>query len=200
MYLYVENLNNAFLHQVLGTDVPSETAPLPFNFYNGDNSNFIQESTDFKDDAQELLVGTGENHCDPDQPDDQNLFDLPVQHDITAKSVKHEYIGEPSNNSNAVDVDYLLDESFVDAIGNFPFDDGAFLEANDLTNPVEADPSGFDMLEEYLTFFDADGDNLQYMNFYSSMMKGGEDLVSDPASLSNEVILYLNLTIDFGFC
>jgi hypothetical protein len=46
-----------------------------------------------------------------------------------------------------------------------PLGDGLYLESNDLSNPLEADPAGFDMLGENLTFFNVDDDNLQYMWF-----------------------------------
>ncbi|KAA8539238.1 hypothetical protein F0562_025930 [Nyssa sinensis] len=176
-------LNGNYLEQIPDACIPSEVVPLPLNFYFEDNSNYVEESMNFNDDAQKHLVGMGENQYGLEQPDGQQLFDFPSQYDVVARTVKHEYIGEPSNTVNPEDADYLLDEPFLDATENTPFD-GAFLETNDLSKPIEADPSGFDLLEEYLTFFDADDDTSQYMAFDSSKMMGSENLVYDQSSLA----------------
>lgn len=130
----------------------------------------------------------GENHSGLEQPDDHNLFDLPLQYNTDANSVKHEYIGEPSSNANSVDVDFLLYEPFLDATDNLQSDGGAFLETNDLKHPVDADPSGFGMLDDFLTFFDANDDNIPYMTFDPSEIMGSEG-ISDPTFFTNEVIL-----------
>ncbi|CAK9176186.1 unnamed protein product [Ilex paraguariensis] len=151
----------------------------------GDNSSYAEESTDFVDNAQRFLVGVGQNHCSSEQPDDQKLFDLPVQYDVDSKPVKHEYIGESSKTVNPVDEDYLLDEPFLNASNVPQFDDGAYLEANDLSNPIEADAYPYDMFEEYLNYFDAVGDNMQCMGFNSSNMMES-DLISGQASLTQE--------------
>ncbi|CAL5365493.1 unnamed protein product [Camellia sinensis] len=179
-------LDGIDLEQILDAEIPAEDVPPPLSFYYGDDGNQVQEPVDFVDDAQKLLVATDESYCVSGQPDDQKLFDLPAQTNMDTKPVRHEYIGEPSNAVNSVDVDYLLDEPFMDAIGNTPFDEGLFLETNDLSNPIEADPSSFGMLEDYLTYFDADGGNSQFMAFDSSKMTGSVDLVSGQASLAQK--------------
>ncbi|KAL7228599.1 hypothetical protein ACSBR2_007330 [Camellia fascicularis] len=178
-------LDGIDLEQILDAEIPADVPP-PLSFYYGDDGNQLQEPVDFVDDAQKLLVATDESYCVPGQPDGQKLFDLPAQTNMDTKPVRHEYIGEPSNAVNSVDVDYLLDEPFMDAIHNTPFDEGLFLETNDLSNPIEADPSSFGMLEDYLTYFDADGDNSQFMAFDSSKMMGREDLVSGQAFLAQK--------------
>lgn len=130
-----------------------------------------------------------ENHCGLELPNDQKFFDLSEQYDVDAKSAKDEHYVEQSNDVNSVEVDYLLDEPYLDASDNLAFDDGFFLETDDLSNPVEPDPSGFDMLDEYLAYLDADGDNSQQMAFGSSEMMGSENPLSDLAPLDQEVIL-----------
>ncbi|KAF5948033.1 hypothetical protein HYC85_013990 [Camellia sinensis] len=165
------------LEQILDADIPLEHVPLPLSFNYEDNSMSCSEAGGLR---------MGESYCVPEQPDGQKLFDLPVQKDMDAESVKHENIGEASYSVNAVDEDYLLDEPFFDATGNTLFDDGAFLETNDLSNPIEADPSGFDMVEEYLKYFDADDSNLQFMDSDSVKMMGSENLVSDQALLTQK--------------
>ncbi|KAK2969057.1 hypothetical protein RJ640_021096, partial [Escallonia rubra] len=167
------------LEQILGAGIPLESipsgnAPLPLNFSYGDSSSNVEDST--------------ENSHGAGQPDGEELYSLPVQYDMDTKLIKHEYAGQSSNDVNPADVDFLLDEPFVDASENLPYDDGAFLETNDLQNPVEADPSSFNMLEEYLTYFDATDFNSDYMAFDSSKMMGSEDIASDPASLIHEYV------------
>ncbi|KAM7467864.1 hypothetical protein LguiB_015426 [Lonicera macranthoides] len=185
------------LEQILGTGNPCEDSP-PLNICYGDNGNCAQESTDVSDDTQKLLVGMGENHSGLEQPDDHNLFDLPLQYDMDANSVKHEYIGEPSNNANSADVDFLLDEPFLDATDNLQSNDGAFLETNDLKHPVEADPPGFGMLDDYLTFFDANDDNTPYMTFDPSDIMGSEGLLSDPTFFTSEYLTDGTQQVDMG--
>ena len=129
-----------------------------------------------------------ENHCGSELPNDQKIFDLSEQYEVDAKSVKDEYYVEQSNDVNSLEVDYLLDEPYLDASENLAFEDGFFLETDDLSNPVETDPSGFD-IDEYLAFLDADGDNLQQMAFGSFEMMGSENPLSDLAPLDQEVIL-----------
>jgi hypothetical protein len=73
-----------------------------------------------------------------------------------------------------------------------PLGDGLYLESNDLSNPLEADPAGFDMLGENMTFFNVDDDNLQYMWFDPSEIMGtGNSVLDQPPliqKLENEVI------------
>lgn len=189
-----------FFLQILGALDPSFVAPLPLNLAYGDGNHYVEESTNLIGDAQELLVGMDQNNHVQEQPADRTLINLPVPYDKYEKSFKHENIGElsytgESSKENPVDEDYLLDESFLDAMNNPLFGDGAFIETNDFKQPVEADPSTFDMLDEYLQFFDATDDNLQHMGFdYSNMM--GNEVPSEPASLlPYKVMLHLNLRI-----
>lgn len=164
------------LHQILGTDTPVDGAPLPLNCYSEGNASNSGETSNSFEEAQNWLQ----------QPDEQESFDPSIQQNANANPVKHEFMSEPSDSVNAEDVDYLLDEPIVTAADNLQFNDGAFLEASDLSRPIEVDTSGFDMLEEYLTFFDADED-FQSMGFNSPMMIGGDDHVYDLASLEEKV-------------
>ncbi|KAL6130312.1 hypothetical protein ACLB2K_068693 [Fragaria x ananassa] len=114
--------------------------------------------------------------------DNQKFFNLPEYYETETKVVKDEDYGEPSHNMNPVDVSYSLNDPFLHAAENPTFGDGQFLETNDLSNPanpVEPNPEGFDMLDEYLTYFDADDDISQYINFDSCCeMLGNENTVS----------------------
>lgn len=165
------------IEQILGADIPTEVEPLPPSFCYGDDGNGVEVLTDVIEDPQVFLTGTSENQPGTEQTHNPMLFDLPAQNELDATAVKREYIGEANNNANSVELDYLLDQPFLNASDNPSLEDGSFLEANDLNNDVEADP-GFDMLEEYLTYFDATADNLPY-TFDSSI--ASEDLVSDTA-------------------
>lgn len=159
------------LEQILGSDTPVDDAPLPLNRHSEENASNSGETSNSFEEAQNWLQ----------QQDEQESFDPAIQQNANANPVKHEFMSEPSNSVNAEDVDYLLDEPIVTATDNLQFNDGAFLEASDLSRPIEVDTSSFDMLEEYLTFFDADED-FQSMGFNPSMMIGGDDHVSDLAS------------------
>lgn len=112
---------------------------------------------------------------------------------MDAKSVKEEHFVQQSNDMNSGEVDYLLDEPYLDASDNFALDDGFFLETDDLSNPVEGDPANFDLLDEYLAYLEADDDKLQQIVFGSSEVMGSENHVSDLALLAQEVILNLLL-------
>lgn len=167
-----------------------DDGPLPENFYYGDCSKYAEDSGEFNENEQKPFIGGGENHCGLELLNDQNDFGLSEQYEVEAKSVKDEHLVEQSNDVNSVEVDdYLLDEPYLDASDNLAFNDGFFLETDDLSNPVESDPSGFDMLDEYLAYLDADGDNLPQMVFDSSGMMGSENPLSDVAQFDQKVTL-----------
>ncbi|XP_060212492.1 NAC domain-containing protein 78-like isoform X1 [Lycium barbarum] len=165
------------LEQILGTDTPVDSAPLSSKRYCEENASNNGETSNSFEEA--------ENWLQP--PDEQESFDPAIEHYAIANPVKHEFMNEPSNSVNSEDADYLLDEPIVTATDNLQFNDGAFLEASDLSRPIEVDTSSFDMLEEYLTFFDAD-DDFQSMDFNPPMMIGGDAHVSDLASLEEKNI------------
>uniref|UniRef100_A0A6N2LSM8 Eukaryotic translation initiation factor 6 n=1 Tax=Salix viminalis TaxID=40686 RepID=A0A6N2LSM8_SALVM len=153
------------LGQNFDTEITSENTALPQNFYYGEASNYVEQPRDFSEDDLKPMLRGAENRHGPSVPAEENL-DLPGQYETNA--VKNEYATEPINNNNvnAVDENYLFDESYLDALNNLPPSEGLFLEANDLSKPVEpetgGDSSGFDMLEEYLNFFDADDENMSF--------------------------------------
>ncbi|KAL0303510.1 UNVERIFIED_CONTAM: NAC domain-containing protein 53 [Sesamum radiatum] len=135
-------------------------------------------------DTQQLLVNAGEQYCEAEQHEDKNFYDLPAPYDMAVRAVKHEYIGESSKSGNSDDLDYLLDEPFLDSSDNLQYGNEGFIESNDLPNPAaETNTSAFDMLEEYLTFFDANDDNTQHFAYDPSVMLGSEELISDHALL-----------------
>ncbi|KAL2533899.1 NAC domain-containing protein 78 [Abeliophyllum distichum] len=183
-------LDGRDLEQILGTDIPSDTAPLPLNTYSADNASYDEETTDSISDTQQLVVDIDEHESETEKCEDQNLYDLPASYDTVVKPVRHEYMVELSEPRNFEDVDYLLDEPFPipDASDNVQYGDGGLVESNDLSNPGAVDTSTFDVLEEYLTFFDANEDNSQYLSYDLSKMMGSEDLISDQEFLPQKNI------------
>ncbi|GMH07886.1 hypothetical protein Nepgr_009726 [Nepenthes gracilis] len=146
----------------------SEVAPPPLNFYHEDSSNDVEDSRD-----------------------------LTVQSERDRNAVKNEYILEQNTGANHAAANYFsaeqsvngagnmpfVDESYMDAVTNAPFDDGLFLEANDLSEPVEANPSDFDLLEQYIAFSDAEDDIEQYLTF------DAVELIGTNVSLSGDLDL-----------
>ncbi|KAL2554795.1 NAC domain-containing protein 78 [Forsythia ovata] len=181
-------LDGRDLEQILGTDIPSDTATLPLNTYSADNASYDEENTDSISDTQQLVVDIDEHESEPEKRDDQNLYDLPASYDTVVKPVRHEYMVESSEPRNFEDVDYLLDEPFPDASDNVQYGDGGLVETSDLSNPGAVDTSTFDALEEYLTFFDANDDNSQFLSYDLSKMMGSEDLISDQEFLPQKNI------------
>ncbi|KAL3838267.1 hypothetical protein ACJIZ3_022858 [Penstemon smallii] len=165
------------LEQILGSDVPSITVP-PSNLQSTDSS-CGEEPTQSASDTQNLLVGAGEQSNEPEQGDHKNSFDLPAQYDMDLEAVKHEFIGESSNSENFEDLNFLLDEPFLDAPNNLQYGDVGFIESDDLSNPIKTDTSALDMLDEYLTFFDANGDDSQYLEYDPAVILGSEELLRD---------------------
>ncbi|KGN52230.1 NAC domain-containing protein 53 [Cucumis sativus] len=164
----------------------SESAPPPpFNYYYGETSNSIEQSDNYIEDDQKPAVGICETS---ELPDGQKFFVLPDECGLHDRLVKHEYLAESSNDAganaadevNAGDMDgrYVLNEAFYSTSDNLSFSDELLLEPNELSNPTESDPADFDVLEEYLTFFDADGDNVD-MSFDPSEILGSGSPIPD---------------------
>ncbi|GFP94266.1 NAC domain-containing protein 78 [Phtheirospermum japonicum] len=173
------------LEQILGSDVPSDASPLPLNSQSADDKLNEETAESVIDASQQLFLTAGEQ-CEFKQHEDENLYALRAPYEMDVRAVKREYMGESSKSRDPDDLDYLLDQPFVDALDGLPYGNVGFLEANDLTNPVETNTSAFDMLEEYLTYFDATDNNLDQFAFEPSLMLGSEDLVSDQALLQKE--------------
>lgn len=157
----------------------SESAGLPLNFYHGECSSYPEHSQEFTED-QKPVVGIAESL----EPQHDLCLDKPGQYAVDSKPVKDGIDGEANDDRNPLNYNYVCDELYLDATDNIFVDDGSFLEANDLVNPVEPDPTNtdgadIDMPEEYLTYFDADGDILQYISFDSPEFTGTEDPVPD---------------------
>lgn len=181
-------------------------SPLPSKSQPADGSVIEETAESVNDDPKPLLIA-GDEYCEPEQHEDKNLYDLPGPYDMDVRAVKHEFIGESSKSGNLDELDFLLDEPFQEnADGPFqenadvPFQENAddlpygnvgFIEASDLLHPVDTNISPIDMLEDYLTFYDAHVDNSQDFEYDALMMLGSEDLIPDQSLLPPEVILPL---------
>ncbi|KAK4404019.1 NAC domain-containing protein 53 [Sesamum angolense] len=151
--------------QQIASDVPSDSAPLQVNFQHADCS-YIEETTVSTNDTQKLLG------C--------NNLPASCRTDVTPDK---QYIGECCKSSHSRNMDYLLDEAFMDFSDNLQYGDGGFIETNDSSNSIETDTAAFDMLEEYLTFSDAHDDNSLDFAYDPALMLGSEDLVPNKAKL-----------------
>ncbi|XWS56376.1 hypothetical protein CRYUN_Cryun09bG0080400 [Craigia yunnanensis] len=159
----------------------SENAFLPSNFYYGESSNHAEHSRDFSEDYQKP-TGMHATESDSKPHHEHVVSDLPGPNEIAAngRPVKDEYVLEPIENINPVDNNYLLEEPYLDVTDYLPTNDGFFLEANDLSNPIDPESEFFD-LDEYLTFDDADDLPLAF-DYDQSM--GSEIPVSDQEPLA----------------
>lgn len=168
------------LEQILGVDTPSDGAMAHVN--NG--TVYFDNSAEHVEDIQNIIVNDVEHPCGSQNSDEQRSYDQPI-HDFDPKSaVKHEYMGESSNDTTSENLDSILNEPLVVSTGQFQFNDGTFLETNDLSNPVKADNSGFEMLEEYLNFCDATND-FQDILFDPAMLAGSDEFLGEPPSFVN---------------
>ncbi|KAL3649979.1 hypothetical protein CASFOL_006382 [Castilleja foliolosa] len=145
-------LDSRDIQQILGSDAPLNTVPI---LQCADNS-YVEETTESFDSNPNLSAHAGSQCCEPKQYDDNNTHSFPGNSEV---------------------LDYLLDEPFLESLGNLQ--DG---DANDFSNPTVADGTAVDMLEEYLTFFDASDDTSLYFQD-PSMMFGSDDFASDQVFL-----------------
>lgn len=163
----------------MGSDVPSNTVPLPVTFQYADGSHVEETSASFSG-SEKPLASAGDQCCVSNTCDDKNIYNMAAalyDTDANAVPIVLENVGECGSGSSD-NLDFLLDDSFLDSLDKLPNVDEGFIEANDLSNPSETNTSAFDMLEEYLTFFDANDDNSLYFANDPAMMFGSDDLFS----------------------
>lgn len=175
-----------FFFQILdaGANSPPLFAPIPFSFYYGETSNNGEHSGDLVEDDIKLLTGIEEAS---ELAGRQTYVNLPEQCEMDQRPVKDEYFSETSNNRNHVE--YLLDEQYLDATENLPFCEGLFLETDDLSNPIMARAADFDMVDDYLNFFDATDDNIHNLAFDPSEIMGTEDFIPEQFSDNQKVLV-----------
>nr|GMC76181.1 NAC domain-containing protein 78-like [Ipomoea batatas] len=167
------------LEQILGADIPSDGALVPMNNSTGN----IEDTAAHVEDFENILVDNVEYPCGLQHPDEPNPFDQPI-HDFDPKPVKREYMGESSNSMTSENVNCLLNEPLMDTTDGFQFNDGTFLETNDLSNPVEANTSGFDMFD-FLNFYDAK-DDFQDVLFDSDIFIGNDEFLEEQSPFADK--------------
>ncbi|KAL9251945.1 NAC domain-containing protein [Drosera capensis] len=159
-----------------GLDAKSLTnanSPPDFTFYEDGGQNLFSDTG-----KQKPMFGTLENPLSLEFPDDQGFFDLPLEGDMV--SVKNDSLSEQDNIYYSAPAVATLDQQSQDPGSNAPFDDGLFLEGN-LSTPVDPTLSDLDLLDQYLTYFDAEDDIEQYLSFDTSELLDAEFSLSDQA-------------------
>ncbi|XP_042507861.1 NAC domain-containing protein 53-like [Macadamia integrifolia] len=180
------------LEQNIDMIPPSENIPFPLNFYYGDGCNDLEQAGGFPMDNQNVFIGRAGQGDLPKPAEDQKFLDFPEQYQMDPAPIKDEYF-ELNDFLNPVDGDYIADNPVNDemkssnASDNFPVDDGTFLEIKDLQNPVEAVPSGLEMLDEYLTYFDAVDNDLVSGPLDSSKILESEYPILDQSAFNQTV-------------
>ncbi|GAB2286902.1 hypothetical protein Dimus_021290 [Dionaea muscipula] len=145
--------------------------------------------------------------------DDQNFFHLPFQLEGDTNTVKNEYPPpEDGNNSNNpasawpteptqeadTDAPYAHDQPPQDSVCNALSDDGLFLEANDLSEPADSNPSDLDLLEQYLAYFDAEDDIVNYLSFNSPERLDAEICLPDQAVFTEKNLTEITRLPSYG--
>ncbi|XP_019150310.1 PREDICTED: NAC domain-containing protein 53-like [Ipomoea nil] len=149
------------LEEILGADIPLDGALVPVN----NSTGHVEDTAAHVEDFENILV------------DNLKPFDQPI-HDFDPKPVKREYMGESSNSMTSESLNCLLNEPLMDTTNRFQFNnDGTFLETNDLSNPVEGNTSGFDMLD-FLNFYDAK-DDFQDVLFDFDIFIGNDEFLGE---------------------
>ncbi|KAL8533196.1 hypothetical protein ACS0TY_009443 [Phlomoides rotata] len=172
-------LNSSDVQQVVASDVPSNTVPLPLTFQYADASH-VEETTASFSGPEKPLVSAGVQRCETNMCDDKNITNMAAaSYDMGADAVPVmlENTGE-CRSGNSDDFDFFLDEAFLDSLdNNLPNSDEGFIEASDISTPSE-NTASFDMLDEYLMYFDANDDSSLYLASDPAMMFGNENLFS----------------------
>lgn len=176
-------LKHAFVFQDLEISFPSENTHCPLNFYYGETSNYDDRCGNFIEVDQKPIIIRSETF---ELHHDQKMADIPEQYEMDIKPINDDYFVELNNSMNPLEVDYSLNKPYLDDADNPLLGDGLFLESDDLFEPVESDPSGFDILDEYLTYLNSDDDIV----FDPSEIVETEKLVSDQAPLTQKVNSY----------
>ncbi|XP_022745526.1 NAC domain-containing protein 78-like [Durio zibethinus] len=159
----------------------SENAILPSNFYYGESSNHAEHSMEFSEDYQNSTCMHA-TETDSRPYHELVVSDFPETNEIATnvKPVKDEYVLESIENFNAANNNYLFEQPCLDVNDYLPTNDGFFLEANDLSNPIDPESELFN-LDEYLTFADAED---QPLIFDSDQMVGSAIPVSGQGPLA----------------
>ncbi|KAF9597524.1 hypothetical protein IFM89_019438 [Coptis chinensis] len=135
-----------------------------------DGCNYVGNPEGSSEDDQKALIGTGQNDGILDLPD-QKMFNFPEQFQMDQTPNENDYfaledfLNPADDNYSAQDpVDGKL--TYFDAPQNPPVTDESFVEVDE-RKPFDADQSPFEMLDEYINYFDA-YDNDVMLSFNAS--------------------------------
>nr|AXJ94108.1 NAC domain containing transcription factor NAC8 [Fagopyrum tataricum] len=170
------------LEQNHDVEIPSEDSARPLDFYQGEGSSFVQDPKNNVENDLKPFSGVDESLCAMQGNDNKKLIDFPMQPEIEA--TKSNYNAQPA--VSHMPSDYQPPEAdFFDNIDSF---DGFFLEANDLSDPIKTHSTDY-KLDNQMTYYDADDDIAQYLNFETS------ELLDDVVVLLDQTV---NKNMDLG--
>ncbi|KAL9258453.1 NAC domain-containing protein [Drosera capensis] len=190
-----QGLDDAFL---------ADLAPI-FTLNQEHGGTYVEDFGQITGDEEKPLTGMSQNPLGQEYLDDQNFSDVPLQLQGDVNVIKYEYalqegseavnpapanswINEPVHVAGT-EASFGHDQTGRDTAFNASTGDGLFLEANDLSEPVHSNPSDFELLEEYLTFFDAEDDIGKYLSFDSPERFDAEVSLPDQAYVSQKTDL-----------
>lgn len=167
----------------------SPAAPLPFNYCEDDGSYVF-------DDDQKPFLGTRETY-ESNLVDGESCFDvldIPKSFEGDGKLVKEGQFVE--SGENVFGDSFLIDTPFVPANELPVLDDGLFIENDDLLNQMESNPSSFDMLDEYLKYFESADNNSQYsLPDNATLTDPASQVVADDLLPTSKVIFCFQIVI-----
>ncbi|KAK4785826.1 hypothetical protein SAY86_002515 [Trapa natans] len=148
------------------------SAAHPINFCSGSTS-YGDHCKEANEQVQMLPKDVGESKFEDQQSDENKFFALPNYYEMDVKPVKKEFAVQPTDDMNLGDYVREFEE---EPISNPLAADDAYL--NDDSYPLEY-PEGFNV-EDYLTFFDTDEDNLITPGFSHFMTRNDGSVYADP--------------------
>ncbi|KAL8166855.1 hypothetical protein V2J09_008354 [Rumex salicifolius] len=151
---------------------PIECSTPLLSFYQGDSSNFAETLTE--NESSSLTV-VNEQEIGHETSDDPKLPNLPVHSEPEA--VNNDYLAQPTHIISHAP--YVPGEQSLANVNSAPLDEGFYLEANDLLEPIGENSPDFQLLDEYLEYTDANNDIEQFLDFDSSDMLDIDDILND---------------------
>lgn len=162
--------------QVVTVAVAPGGAALPVNFCYGSTTNDKQHMEEANEHFQTLPEDVDKSQCEEKQSDENKFFILPKDYEMDVKPVKKEFATQPTDDMNFGDYARDTEGPFLDAVNNPLARDDMYL--NDDSYPIEY-PDGFNV-EDYLTFFDTDEDNLMTHDSSHLIMRNDDSVSGDP--------------------
>uniref|UniRef100_A0A7N0RHB0 NAC domain-containing protein n=1 Tax=Kalanchoe fedtschenkoi TaxID=63787 RepID=A0A7N0RHB0_KALFE len=170
------------LDQLIDFNVSPGNYSLQTNYCYGGSSNQFEVSRELSEEGQKPSVGAHENLNQSKLPvTEQQCFGELKPYEVEENPPMADYFAKPDDIASH-DVNYLLDEPYLNGNYDEVHREGLYLETEDLLTPIEADPSSFDMLHEYLADFD-ENDEIFYMPPNNSKAETETDI---PLDIVNE--------------